>query len=289
MKNVIGAIGSYLLFNIAIWLAIGHGGLLALAGANAIGGLLALGFFWRSQVSGRGSPKWMQSLLGAVGVFLIVFGLRQAHAALPVSLSMEAVYNGFAIASWPLFLVLGQQWPQQFTDKPNRFDLVCHGAMACLVVTRFATYGDDLQFSVGSMDAITVAISGYALFNISIKLARGHRATNVVMNFMAAGLLATYAVVSGDAGQWTWDASHLGGAALGCVAIFGIVHQLGSAYAFFGARKQGSLVAPLVYDGILVASPFMMVITGEHVQLWTIVLAAGMLTVTIVRYRHHAR
>lgn len=286
MSSIFVTVFSYLMFNLAIWLAVGQGGLLALAGANVGGGLLTLAWFWKDQVKGKSLPNWPVAALGAVGILLIVSGLRGTHASMPVSLGMEAVYNGFAMVSWPLFVALGTIWPKRFTDRPNRFDLSCHFVMAGLVAMRFQTY-DGLVLNPSCLVYVAVAIAGYMCFNVSIKLAKGHRATNVTMNLGGAGLVAMLAFVTGDAGYWLPNVQHIGGAVLGCAAIFGIVRGLGAAYQHFGARQQASLVAPLVYDGILVASPSVMLVTGEKISVWTVVLAAGMLAVTWTRYRHN--
>jgi hypothetical protein len=289
MRYIIFAVISYLVFNLAIYASLGQGGLLALAAANFGGGIATLGWFWTTQVRGKGAPRFVIAALGALGVLAIVVGIRGAQSALPVSLAMEAVYNGFAITSWPLFLLLGWAWPTKFQDRPGWFDLGCHGAMAALVALRFGTYAQEVTLTTWAAGSVALAVGGYAAFNVAIKLAAGHRATNIAMNFIAATLLAGYAWIIGDSGHWAWSVSHIGGALLGMVAIFGIVWSLGAAYGDFVPKKLGALVAPLVYDGILVASPLVMCVTGELLSVWTLVLAAGMLAVTVVRYRHHTR
>lgn len=288
MIHILAAVVAYLLFNVAVWLAIAEGGLLALGGANILGGLVTITYF-RKEVRGRGRPSLFKAGLGAAGILFIVFGLRNAHAGLPVSLSMEAVYNTFAIISWPLFVALNMRWPRQFTERPNWFDLGCHFAMAGLVILRFYTYGS-YTISMGTAAWIGMAVLGYVLFNVSIKVASGHRATNVTMNLIGGVLLVGFALLSGDSGHWQWSVNHAGGLLLGGAAIFFIVRELGASYGYFGSRGKASLVAPLVYDGILVASPVVMIATGEWqaISFATVFVALGMLTVTYIRYRHHS-
>lgn len=289
MPHVFLTVVAYLFFNLAIWLSVGEGGLLALAGANALGATITLVYYFRKEVKGKGSPK-PAALIGAIGILLIVIGLRQAHATLPVSLSMEAVYNGFAIGSWPMFVALAVFFPTHFTERPNRFDLACHFVMAILVAARFLTYGN-VDWNAMSILWVVIAILGYAAFNIGIKLGKSHRATNITMNFAGAGLVLVYAIIIGDIGFWEASPRYLGGLLLGGAAIFGIVRELGSSYSHFGAMKKGSLVAALVYDGILVLSPTVMIVTGEwdRISVWTILVGLGMLGVTVVRYQHHMK
>ena len=291
MGNIILTVVSYLVFNLAIWLSIGKGGIIAIALAN-IAGATIMATHYHQQIISQGTRANLRvSLIGAIGILLIVLGLRGAHNSLPVSLSMEAVYNGFAIFSWPLFVILHLRWTNSFTETPNRFDLLCHFGMAALVTIRFATYGD-FQVDVSVFFWIIVAIAGYASFNVSIKLAKGHRLTNVWMNLIGGGLLILLAVID-------WDRENMrinyfryaSGFALGATAVFGIVYNLGASYTHFGKLNKASLVPPLVYDGILVASPLVMIITGEFhlISFWTISIACGMLLITVFRYRHHMR
>jgi len=201
---------------------------------------------------------------------------------------VEAVYNGFAIGSWPLFVLLAILWKNQFNEKPNWFDLGCHLAMATMVFGRFYTYPGNFQFTTIGMAWIAVAIAGYALFNISIKLSKGHRPTNVGMNIgggllLAAASLVWYGGLNVEHLEWK-------GIALGGLSILGIVWALGKSYAHFGAQKKASLVAPLVYDGLLVTAPLLSLATGEPTS-WTSGLAVGfgMLLITFVRWRYHSR
>lgn len=186
-----------------------------------------------------------------------------------------------------MFVALNQFWPKSFQERPNKFDLVCHGLMATMVVTRFTTYGD-FNFEPIGAAWIALAIAGYMLFNISIKLGRGHRATNLVMNVIGGLVLWGWGTAQGET-TLIANMPVIGSAILGGIAIFGIVRGLGQSYAHFGAKNKASLVAPLVYDGILVASPAIMAVTGEAPSNWTFGVAAGMLAITIARYRHHTK
>jgi len=288
---IIVTICAYLGFNVAVWLAIGHGGMVALGVANVLGGLMTALYFRKEM---KGAPKLHISALGAVGIVLIVLGLRWSHSVLPVTLSMEAVYNLFAIVTWPTFVLLHYIWPKKYQEEPGWFDLGCHAAMFLLVVARFATYGD-VELTLATLAAVGTAILGYLWFNLSIRAAatlpeKQRRPTNVTMNVLAGITLITLAMFY-DAPSMVASGRNLTGLALGGISILGIVAALGSAYAHFGKLKLPSLVAPLVYDGILVASPILMVLTGETNSLsgWTVLVAAGMLAVTVVRYRYHRR
>ncbi len=291
MLWIIIAVVAYLSFNVAVWLAVGQGGIVALGVANILGGLLTAIKF-RKELKAK--PNLKVAAMGAAGILAIVFGLRWSHSVLPVSLSMEAVYNLFALGTWPLFLLLHKWWPKGYPETPNWFDLVCHMAMFVLVVARFYTYGD-FQIEFVAAASIFLAIVGYAWFNISIKTAAQleqgqRRPTNVAMNLIAGTslVLLSFAI---DTPSMVTSTQNLLGLFLGGIAILGIVAALGGAYIHFGGRNQGSLVAPLVYDGLLVASPLVMFITGEgkHVSYWTFVVAILMLVVTIVRYQYHQR
>lgn len=291
MYRILATIGAYLAFNLAVWLAIGEGGLIALGIANITGGALTALQFRKEM---KDIPRLRVSALGAFGIILVVLGLRWSHSVLPVTLSMEAVYNLFAVCTWPLFVLLHFVWPKKYKEKPTRFDLLCHVAMFALVVTRFATYGD-VDISIAAVAAVGTAIAGYVCFNLSIQAAKRlpqgqQRPTNVAMNGLAGAILVGLAFYADNPGMVA-SSRNLLGLALGGVAILGIVAALGASYAHFGKLKMPSLVAPLVYDGILVASPILMIFTGEttHLSGWTVLVAAGMLAVTVVRYRYHRR
>jgi len=293
LKNICLTVISYLFFNVAVWLAIGEGGLPALAAANIAGGLITAVFKRKEIISDkRGKmPKWHISLLGAFGIVAIVHGLRGAHTALPVSISMEMVYNSFAVLSWPMFAGLYMKWSKHFEEKPNFFDGKCHVIMAIFVLLRIRDYGLNFSEVAAASWWVGLAVLGYMLFNVSIKLASLHRITNVFMNLIGGALLLIWSFASSEffGGYW-WSFRHVSGAVLGGLAIFGIVTFLGASYNDFGKKGLSSLVAPLVYDGILIASPLVQICIGtiaifsaESAGMYLI--AFGMLAVTSVRYQ----
>jgi hypothetical protein len=233
------------------------------------------------------TSKWHVALLGSAGITCIVFGLIGAHGRLPVSLSVEAVYNGFAILSWPLFVLLNLKWSKQFTERPARFNLACHFAMAVMVCGRFATYPGDFTVTLAGAAFVALAIAGYVLFNISIKLSAGHRATNVTMNLGGGFVLMMMSVLSGNGG---WGKLEPLGILLGGASIFRIVLFLGKSYGALGKINKASLVPPLVYDGILVLAPAIALVTREEMSLsGSILLGLGMIAITALRWRHSNR
>ena len=286
MWYVLGAIASYLLSNVAIWLSRGTGGLIAYAGANVLA-IILTGIYFRRELKNERLKEinWVAVPLGSFGVLFIVMGLRGSHDHLPISLSVEAVYNAFACLSWPLFVLLNRWSPKAFGERPNRFDLICHMLMATMVTLRFATYGA-FSFDPIGLAWIGLAVLGYMIFNVSIKLSKKHRYTNMAMNLGGAILLLLASLVE-DGIPNTWNHWLLASTLLGGLAIYGIVKFLGDSYDHFGKAGKGSLVAPLVYDGILVASPVLMPITGEPVSGWTLAVAGLMLAITIARFHHH--
>lgn len=287
MRPIIKTVLAYLAFNVAVWLSLGEGGMWAIAVANLLGGVFTVIAF-RKELSANIRPALFISAMQGIGILLIVVGLRVAHGTLPVSISMEMVYNFFALLSWPLFAGLFLLFPTSFSDRPNRFDLGCHAVMAVLVFTRIWLYHLPLEQLWQALGPIATAVLGYMLFNTSIKLAKGHRATNICGNVFGGGFIIAAAVVLNDhptISEWHWK--HAAGAVLGGLAIYGIVKFLGESYAHFGKRGKASLVPPLVYDGILVASPLVIVVTFEHVPPATLLVAIGMLVVTMVRYQWH--
>jgi len=288
MGHIILTVASYLLFNIAVWISLGKGGLPALAMANILGGIFTT-IRYRQQIRDTGmKPNIKVALLGAIGIGCIVFGLRGAHQQLPVSISMELVYNSFAVSSWPLFVLLNVFWAKYFTERPNDFDLMCHGVMAIFVFLRIWSYNLDVDTIVISLPWVGIAVLGYVVFNLSIKLGRQHRATNIAMNLSGGVLLFIMAFLFSDFSNWQWwTPKYMMGAILGGIAIYGIVSRLGASYAVFTERSMSSLVAPLVYDGILVASPMVMVLTREQLSWPTVIIAAGMLLITAIRYKWH--
>ncbi len=286
MGFIVVTIFGYLVFNVAVWLSIGTGGMIAMALANFLGAVLTAVYFRKEITVGSKAKKGI-AVMGSVGILLIVLGLLGSHKHLPVSLSIEAVYNGFAIFSWPLFVLLGVMWAKKFTEKPNWFDLGCHIAMAIMVFGRFVTYPGQFEVSLVGALWVIVAIVGYSLFNISIKLSGGHRRTNVFMNIGSGVLLVLFSPLFEANSLKNLEAT---GILLGGFGIFVLVWALGRGYQHFGSRNQASLVAPLVYDGLLVVAPLLSFITGDPLS-WTngVMLGIGMLVITYIRWWHHTR
>lgn len=257
------------------------GGLIALALANVIGSSITAVKF-RDELNGP--PKWWVAFLGCLGIMAIAKGLRGSHTELPVSMSMEAVYGSLAFLSWFLFVWLRKVSPNSFGERPNGFDLKCHCLMASLVILRFAL--SDITFSNSSWLNIGLAVLGYLAFNVSIKLARGHRPTTIAMNLGGGLLLGIMAIMTNDIPE-TISLQLLLGTVIGGVAIFGIVKSLGSAYTYFGKLGMSSLVITFVYDGILVVSQAIDWYNNQAVSYESLAMAIGMLLIAIVRYRHH--
>jgi hypothetical protein len=283
MQYIALTIICYLLFNFAIILSASN--LLALAGANFLGGIIT-GIYFRHEIIIQDKrPRCLISIMGAIGILLIVLGLRGVYLHFPPSLGMEAVYNGFTIASWPLFLLLSLVWSSKFKEKPRLFDLYAHLAMAVYVAFRFGIHGE--WFPVKAFFWVLVAILGYCLYNISIKTADNHRATNILMNFTGGILLILWTVFAGEYKAVAY-LPLVAATLLGGMAICGIVWGLGQSYIHFGKKNLATLVPLLVYDGIIISATVLGSILREGVVVWAIVTATGMLSVTALRYIYHS-
>jgi len=288
MGYILMTIIAYLAFNVSIWFSINEGGMVAMAFTNFVGAF-GTAIFFRKDIKTGSSANKMVALMGSLGILLIVVGLLGSHRHLPVSLSIEAVYNGFAIASWPLFVLFGIYWPAKFTERPNNFDFICHFAMAVMVFGRFLTYPGNFRITIIGISWIAVAITGYALFNISIKISAGNRATNILMNVGGGVFLLILSLFFQDVDSII-NNLEIRGILLGGFAILMLVWALGKSYQKFGARNQSSLVAPLVYDGLLVAAPVLSIITGDPISLTNgILLGFGMLSITYIRWRYRSK
>lgn len=278
---------AYLVFNLAVYISLGTGGIIAMGGANITASAVTAVVFWQA-IKASGKPRLEISLLGGIGIVLIVVGLRVSHARFPdLALSLEGVYNGFAVSSWFIFITLNHFLADEFPERPNDFDAICHLLMGLLVVGRFYQFGLQL-IPAAVLWGVIPAILGYTLFNISIKLAHGHRATNVMMNVIGGfGLIVGGLVTGGGDGVSFVNHANAAGLLLGGCSIFGIVYCLGKAYSRF---ERASLVPPLVYDGILIGSPTLScLVTGNPLSFWTVWTGVGMVLVTIVRYKYHIR
>ncbi len=289
MTHIILTVVGYLGLNLAIWLSLGEGGLVMIAFSNMLGALITFIRFRTEVDSQQREIKWLPALSGSLGILLIVYGLRSSHAHLPVSLSIEAVYNTFATLTWPMFVFLHWVAPKHFSDRPNTLDIFCHVLMFGMVVLRFATYsGFEPSENIW---VVFIPVCGYMLFNISIKLSGGHRMTNIAMNIGGGVLLLLMAGKTGELRASSFTPQYVAALTIGALSIYTVVSRLGASYKHFIGRGQASLVAPLVYDGILVASPAIMYFTDEaqHFTRWTIVVALGMLVITAIRYFGHQR
>lgn len=285
MINVLYTVGCYLLFNLGVYFSTKGGSDLAL-GAGYILGCALIRWRLANQIQQQSQMpiNWWCVVGNAVSILVTANALRYAHARIPLSLSMEATYNGLAMLSWPTFLLLGSFWPNHFSDKPKAFDLLCHGLMFLLVATRFNTYGA-YSIDATTWAALACAAIGYIGVNVTIKLFKGHRLSSIYGILLAAGCLLSWQIVHGALAHWQGNQYSLLGILLVTVASYGIPVYLAGAYAHF--KGLGSLVPPLVYDSLLVCSPLVMYVRGEVISPWTIAVGVGMITVTVVRFRYH--
>ncbi len=287
MHHIALAVLWYLGFNLSVWMSLGEGGILAVAAANIIGATLTA-IRYRDEIArdARRTDLFV-ALLGAVGILIIVMGLRQTHNMLPVSIAMEMVYSGFACVSWFFFTAFNIVFRTYLNELPKRFDVYCHIGMGVLVATRASLYNANiLQSSAWKWVFLTVC--GYCLYNLSLKLGRQHRLTNIAMNTVGALLLIAWAIQTNDYGQWQWSARFVGGALLGGISVWGIVSRLGAAYAHFRALGVPSIVAPMVYDGIILMSPIVIVVAHDAFTPPMVPVMIGMMAIAVVRYRYHA-
>lgn len=285
MFYVVLTVACYLCFNVGVWmstlgqsdLAVGFGYLL---------GCLAIRLRFANQIRAQSNTpiQWPLVLGCGVSILITVSALRYAHSRLPLSLSMEAIYNGLAMASWPTFLMLNWFWPQRFKERPKWFDLLCHLLMFLLVALRFSTYGA-YHLDGGTIMALAAGASGYIGVNLAVMLIAGHRLSNILGIALAAVALLCWQITNGA--SWHWNGASIGATLLIALASYGIPVYLTAAYAHF--KQLASLVPPLVYDSLLVASPLVMIVRGEMVSHWTVLVAAGMVIVTVIRYRYHTR
>lgn len=285
MIYVLLTVVSYLLFNWGVWLSTLGGSELAVGIGYLVGcGLIGLKFNGQIKQQ-RASPiKWKLVLFGTTSILVTINALRYAHSQLPLSLSMEAIYNGLALGTWPTFLILHRFWPATFKDRPKWFDLGCHAVMLLLVLTRFLTYGE-YHLTGWTILAIVCGAAGYIGVNIAVMLIAGHRVSNILIVAIAALILLCGQIGWGAAATWSWNLQSLGAVTLVALASYGIPVYLTAAYAHF--KSLASLVPPLVFDSLLVASPLMMVVRGELISIWTVIVAVGMVVVTVARYRYH--
>lgn len=285
MINVLYTVGCYLLFNLGVYYSTLGGSDLAL-GVGYILGCVLIRWRLANQIRQQSQLpiNWWCVIGNAVSILVTANALRYAHARVPLSLSMEAVYNGLAMLSWPTFLLLGNFWPKHFSDKPKAFDLLCHGLMFLLVATRFNTYGA-YSIDAATWAALACAAIGYIGVNVTIKLFKGHRLSSIYGILLAAVILLAGQFYSGAWQLWSLNGYFVISLVLVSIASYGIPVYLAGAYAHF--KSLSSLVPPLVYDTLLVTSPLVMIVRHEVISPWTIGVGIGMIIVTVIRFRYH--
>ena len=74
MGFIVVTIFGYLVFNVAVWLSIGTGGIIAMALANFLGAVLTAVYFRKEITVGSKAKKGI-AVMGSVGILLIVLGL----------------------------------------------------------------------------------------------------------------------------------------------------------------------------------------------------------------------
>lgn len=287
MGPILVAVLCYLVHSVAIDALKGPGGFWGLVAVEFLAAFV-MAVLYRKQIwEQRGLPiKWGVAFIGGSGIGIIMVALPWVYRVLPVSLGMEAVYNGLAIFSWPVFILLHLRWKKRFQERPNRFDLGCHLLMFILVIGRFGTYEGVFDL-LGAAIPTALAIGAYLMLNISIKFAEQHRVTLILLYIIGGVWVGGIGLLNGvELPQWDTPSFYIAIIADTC-AVLGILVILGVAYKRFGERAQSSLVIPLVYDGILVGTPLVITVTGESMSIWTFVLSAAMLLVSLVRYHHH--
>ena len=251
----------YILFNVAIIES--ESSTLNLGVMNAMAGLVSAVIF-RKEL--RAFPKWWTAILGAVGICGIVFGLRWTHAALkdPAS-TMEVVYDVVVFSSVGLWVLLEKPLGLQKT-KVHPLDIVLHVVMALLVIARLQVHWQDGWQPITFIPAL-FAVSGYWLFNVSIRLSQkdpdSTRSTNVTMNLLAGSFLVAIAIAQGRTAL-----SLSGAAALGTLAIVIIVYFIGRSYRALGPLGMAPFVMVGVYDGLLICAPIAMILIYKTPYVW---------------------
>ncbi len=245
-----GSILGYIIFNIAI---IESHGIANYGLMNLLAGILSLIIF-HNEV--RSKPQLLIALLGAIGIVAIVFGLRWTHQALsdPAS-TMESVYDLVVFSSVGLWYLV--EIPLKLGRTPiRRFDIAFHVLMFGLVVLRLAIHWQD-KWSITNFAPVIIAVLGYWLFNISIRLSQKDssktRTTNIAMNILGGTLLLIISfIIGGNA------LSVNQGTPIGVVGIVAIVFCLGKAYKYLGEKGLAPLVVTGTYDGLLIFAPIVL-------------------------------
>lgn len=278
---IFAAITGYILFNVAI---IESGSALINLGLlNLFAGLITWGIF-RSQV--KAWPMWDKALIGVMGIVCIVFGLRFTHVSLQnPAVTIEFIYDLVVITSVAVWALVEKPLGLQKT-KVHGFDIWLHIIMAFLVTIRIA-YHWQPEWTLWSFLPGLIAVAGYHLFNIGIRLAQKvperTRSTNVAMNIIGGLVLLAAAFVTGG------EALQIGTPAiLGTIAVVMIVYALGEAYKNLGPKGLSSLVPVATYDGLLILAPIaMLFIYNQPFDLFEIVITFGFLAVMAKRVIMH--
>jgi hypothetical protein len=271
----------YIFFNIAV-IESGHSTLnLGLMNAGVVACII-----FRHQL--KAWPRWGVSVLGALGILAIVYGLRWTHAALqdPANV-MEVIYDLVVFTSVGLWMVVERPLGLQPT-KVNPFDVVLHVIMACLVLTRLQIHWQDGWEPITFLPA-GLAVIGYWLFNVSVRVAqkepKSTRSTNVTMNVIAGLALCCLAFVEGGAATTlSWVV------VLGIFALVLIVYFIGRSYAVLGPMKMAPFVMVGIYDGLLIFAPLAMLLVYATPYSWKdVAITAGFIAVMATRLLFYRR
>ncbi len=275
------AIVGYVLLSTVFWLA--GKSLLAMALAQAVGGMLCL----RHAAGAQSTPLTWRRVgavgLGGMAVVLVATSIPRAYAALSPDLGAGLVYDGLVLLSPFFFWAMPKKLGSGIGQRVSMFDISMTLLMTGLVVWRAVSHWRT-GLPLSGFWFIGIAIGGYLLINLSIKLLPGDSRAHAGINFLAAALLATW----GAASQPFPDLAllMLGGIG-GGIASRTITRGLSTAYMQF---TDPALVIGLVYDGFITVGPLILqLLAGKPLLISDLLISAGCLAITLVRYQYHER
>lgn len=184
------AIVGYLMFNTGILLANGY---LNYGIFNIAGGLATATIFYKKV---KALPKINFSLLGAIGILCIVFGLRKSYDLLmnPTTV-MDLTYDNVVFSILVVFFFV-ENIVNHFKDSPKskiyKFDVNLHVLMALLVSARLIVHWDnEWTFDVTTMICACVLI--YFFFRIGLKFIAKREEEDRLKSIHTIGLLLVVA------------------------------------------------------------------------------------------------
>jgi hypothetical protein len=273
---------------LAILLYLGLFTSFALAGSSILSigiGNLAAGLIsrqiWRDELIEKGSPVTIA--IGVFGVIGIATGIPFSNNLFnEIGTSLLVIYEGVVITSFLWALLAEYFFPQLPRTKIDWMHLSMHLLLGLIVGVHLYIKWQR-HWGVDTFGGAMLAVVGYHLFNLSLRLAnlrmQSRRDANTKMNIIGGCALIVIAAVLAFFYGWNLLIPVFTAMIGTALMLVGIVYIMGKNYQFM-PKPLAPLVQIIVYDGILSGQLAIMFLLGMAI-VWQDAVVTGMIAAVI--------